>query len=980
MVQVKRPVRLLKEKRTGKVFTQIGKKKIYINPRILQRGHVNVVNKIINKIGNQKKTKGKKKKGPLQQPFNTALFLPKSGRTYNDPMYGPLPTPSVPIVINNGAPNAPPPPNAPPIIPQAPPLPPPPINFAPLLAQQQQLHQLNLQNQQQAQQQMQQQLQQALAQQAAAHTNALQALQQQMGQGQPANPALIQELKKQQQKLDQTQQDLQALSQQMQQPNPQMAHFMANQDQSNNAFDNALGRLRKLVEDNKFNPQQLDDMKLALQKQQQQYSQGLADQATGHAKSLQTSIEQGYQANPRLLDELKKLQDGQSQFQSQTDNLSQVQKNLYDRMSELNENQNPKHLQKALAEHYGQFEKQLEGKFRQQQQLLKTQLKQFQLEQKQNPNMDYSQQIDELKQGIYHISEQIKIVHFQSVDRDRQHADMIQKIRDTQKIQVANQINAASQAESQRSTDFNGPQFNPNNENKQKPITSFFRPTLPTVKEDEGKDSAANYLNKYRTPQQKFDASNDDLMGILNTMRTKTPKVSDVRTSIKAKLLSFNDMEALKLNFKKRLEDPHLPAEKRVQLEERIQMLNAKMINLANEASGEFNDLMDTKTPDKLAERDDRLEGELSEIKKQYKSLLLERMSPEFKKGSLENKMESNRKLVLLEGQLNTLKKQQDDAERDYHYGNVPLIEHVPLINLIPKSGPGNTPVVRNLGDEFKTPAQNNNNNNFVDNSFTPMLPRYEGPDDNFSTPAATINPTESKSQTNANQPPDQSSGYIDPNTQGQPPPTNPHNTRGNPQPLEPILEDPNHPPPPLEQGNSGQGRGYPHSTGKPLFDTELIEILAPYRDFVGCVMRDEVGLVLDTMLAQKKYSFGLIFNTSNSNEEGAHWVALFVDLVAGKQVCFYNSFGEPCPPDVMREIKQFVSSVGLPYLVKFKSNRVVNQVSRSNRCGYHCADFLITMFKGGSFKEATHFAEATSKTEKEAKQDESKFRKFGYI
>jgi hypothetical protein len=178
------------------------------------------------------------------------------------------------------------------------------------------------------------------------------------------------------------------------------------------------------------------------------------------------------------------------------------------------------------------------------------------------------------------------------------------------------------------------------------------------------------------------------------------------------------------------------------------------------------------------------------------------------------------------------------------------------------------------------------------------------------------------------------------------------------------------------------QGEGKPGlaKEGTALYDTELLEILSPYREFQGCVMRDEVNYLLNNMQAQKNPCFGFIFNLSPSDEQGSHWVAVYVDLLKGKQVCFYNSFGEPCPPDIEAELKHFVRGMNLPYMVKFKTNRVVNQISRSNRCGYHCADFLTTMFKGGSFKEATHYNEKTSSTEQDVKQDEHKFRKFGFI
>jgi Ulp1 protease family, C-terminal catalytic domain len=177
----------------------------------------------------------------------------------------------------------------------------------------------------------------------------------------------------------------------------------------------------------------------------------------------------------------------------------------------------------------------------------------------------------------------------------------------------------------------------------------------------------------------------------------------------------------------------------------------------------------------------------------------------------------------------------------------------------------------------------------------------------------------------------------------------------------------------PFDYGKiKGEGEG--GTQGTALYDTEMIQILAPYTAFAGCVMRDEVALLLDTMRAEKRPRFGFVFNLSKSTEEGTHWVACYIDLLEDKEICFYNSFGDPCPPDIMKELKHFVDEWHLPYLVKFKSNRVVNQTDRSNRCGYHVAAFLETMFKGGSFKYATHF------DEEDAKKDEKRFKTFGFI
>ena len=78
-----RPVRLFKNKKTGKFYTKAGSKKIYLSKNVLQHGKFNLVNQIINKIFT-KQTKRKKrnttskiskKKPILEIPF----FLPGLG-------------------------------------------------------------------------------------------------------------------------------------------------------------------------------------------------------------------------------------------------------------------------------------------------------------------------------------------------------------------------------------------------------------------------------------------------------------------------------------------------------------------------------------------------------------------------------------------------------------------------------------------------------------------------------------------------------------------------------------------------------------------------------------------------------------------------------------------------------------------------------------------------------------------------------------
>jgi hypothetical protein len=144
--------------------------------------------------------------------------------------------------------------------------------------------------------------------------------------------------------------------------------------------------------------------------------------------------------------------------------------------------------------------------------------------------------------------------------------------------------------------------------------------------------------------------------------------------------------------------------------------------------------------------------------------------------------------------------------------------------------------------------------------------------------------------------------------------------------------------------------------------------------------MKDELPALLDRMLAQDMDKFGLILNKSPSTKDGTHWTAIWVDLDENKQICYYDPFGEAPQKSVTKDLKDFVKKRGLPYMVKFKINKVVHQAGNSNRCGYHCAKYLIHMFKTGDFESATDFDTNIRQSEKEVSNLEKKYRTFGYI
>ena len=163
-----------------------------------------------------------------------------------------------------------------------------------------------------------------------------------------------------------------------------------------------------------------------------------------------------------------------------------------------------------------------------------------------------------------------------------------------------------------------------------------------------------------------------------------------------------------------------------------------------------------------------------------------------------------------------------------------------------------------------------------------------------------------------------------------------------------------------------------------PLYDSELVEMLSPYKDFVGVIMRDQLETLLANMIKEDRNKFGFIMNFDTTDMPGSHWVAIYIDLDEDKEINYYDSFARGIPKDILSILKQYVKTIGLPYYIKIKNNSIVQQKDDSNRCGYHSARFLIDRFKGRDFEDSTEFS--VRKGEGSAAELEKSFRKFGYI
>jgi predicted double-glycine peptidase len=77
--------------------------------------------------------------------------------------------------------------------------------------------------------------------------------------------------------------------------------------------------------------------------------------------------------------------------------------------------------------------------------------------------------------------------------------------------------------------------------------------------------------------------------------------------------------------------------------------------------------------------------------------------------------------------------------------------------------------------------------------------------------------------------------------------------------------------------------------------------------------------------------------------------------------------------PDIQEQVKKLLSSFDLPYYLKWKDNKIINQRANSSNCGWFCIQFLLDRFEGKPFKDSTGYSNV-NKSERDLKQ------RFGYL
>lgn len=120
------------------------------------------------------------------------------------------------------------------------------------------------------------------------------------------------------------------------------------------------------------------------------------------------------------------------------------------------------------------------------------------------------------------------------------------------------------------------------------------------------------------------------------------------------------------------------------------------------------------------------------------------------------------------------------------------------------------------------------------------------------------------------------------------------------------------------------------------------------------CIVNELCKINLQKMLLAKIFQIGIVFNLDKHDQEGSHWVSMFIDLKKNG-IYYFDSYGSKEPKEVKNLAERLVKQchkMGKKNM-KYEINKVRHQFKNSE-CGVYCIDFIVNMLKGQTFEEYT--------------------------
>jgi hypothetical protein len=120
------------------------------------------------------------------------------------------------------------------------------------------------------------------------------------------------------------------------------------------------------------------------------------------------------------------------------------------------------------------------------------------------------------------------------------------------------------------------------------------------------------------------------------------------------------------------------------------------------------------------------------------------------------------------------------------------------------------------------------------------------------------------------------------------------------------------------------------------------------------CIIDELCKIDLGKMLLAKIFQIGIVFNLDTHDQEGSHWVSMFIDLKKNG-IYYFDSYGSPEPKEVKTLVERLLEQskkLGKTKM-KYKFNQHRHQF-RNSECGVYCINFIVNMLKGHSFDKYT--------------------------
>jgi hypothetical protein len=174
----------------------------------------------------------------------------------------------------------------------------------------------------------------------------------------------------------------------------------------------------------------------------------------------------------------------------------------------------------------------------------------------------------------------------------------------------------------------------------------------------------------------------------------------------------------------------------------------------------------------------------------------------------------------------------------------------------------------------------------------------------------------------------------------------------------------------PYEEPREGQGKFSKWKKG--LYDDQIEKIInQKTKKIVPVIMADEIPKLLPLVSKDTK-EFGFVINSEDSTKgDGIHWRACFISIPR-REIDYFDSLVSHPTKEFLHDIKLLIDKIDPDTYLKLKTNMVQMQDNKTDNCGFFAAKWLIDMFRGRKFIDATKFNDSVK-----GEQDIQRFKRY---